>query len=167
MRTRWSWRRRTTRWHSALGQTFSWQDYQFAVLWQWLRIFIDWISFLQHTTHIFPYLRISSHCWHIQWPSLCFLMCLSNAASRFWSALVIRPRWDNRSSSSRWQSWISRSRYLKDTTVVSFKFIIEDLDNFTDVEMPALLLKWVGEGREEERVETEDRLVAKRVESQR
>ena len=49
----------------------------------------------------------------------------------------------------------------------SFKFIIGDLDNFTDVEMPALLLKWVGEGREEERVETEDRLVAKRVESQR
>ena len=50
--------------------------------------------------------------------------------------------------------------------MVSFKFIIEDLDNFTDVEMPALLLKWVGEGREEERVETEDRLVAKRVEGQ-
>ena len=103
MRTRRSWGRRTTRWHSALGQTFSWQDYQFAVLWQRLRIFIDWISFLQHTTHIFPYLRISSHCWHIQWPSLCFLMCLSNAASRFWSALVIRPRSsDNNSSSHQW-----------------------------------------------------------------
>ena len=39
----------------------------------------------------------------------------------------------------------------------------EDLDNLTDVERPVLVLKWVGEGKEEERVETEERLRTKRV----
>ena len=33
----------------------------------------------------------------------------------------------------------------------------------TDVERPVLVLKWVGEGREEERVETEERLGTKEV----
>ena len=41
---------------------------------------------------------------------------------------------------------------------------LEDLDNLTEVERPVLVLKWVGEGREEERVETEERLRTKRVE---
>ena len=34
------------------------------------------------------------------------------------------------------------------------------------MERPALVLKWVGEGREEERVETEERLRTKRVKTQ-
>ena len=40
---------------------------------------------------------------------------------------------------------------------------LEDLDNLTEVERPVLVLKWVGEGREEERVETEERLGTKEV----
>ena len=34
------------------------------------------------------------------------------------------------------------------------------------MERPVLVLKWVGEGKEEERVETEERLRKKRVERQ-
>ena len=43
---------------------------------------------------------------------------------------------------------------------------VEDLDNFTDVDRPVLVLKWVGEGKEEERVETEELLRTKRVQRQ-
>ena len=43
-----------------------------------------------------------------------------------------------------------------------FNVQIEDLDNLTDVERPVLVLKWVGEGKEEERVETEERLRTKK-----
>ena len=43
---------------------------------------------------------------------------------------------------------------------------VEDLDNLTDVDRPVLVLKWVGEGKEEERVETEELLRTKRVQRQ-
>ena len=37
----------------------------------------------------------------------------------------------------------------------------------TDVERPVLVLKWVGEGKEEERVETEERLRKKGLRGER
>ena len=43
---------------------------------------------------------------------------------------------------------------------------VEDLDNLTDVDRPVLVLKWVGEGKEEERVEIEELLRTKRVQRQ-